>query len=65
MVTNIQQQILKELDTHKFGAYIISTIMNKLNTKEKENEFLSYMISKRNIMLTKIDVIDAVKQIAC
>ena len=51
MLSNLENSILKELDKQNFKADIISLVMNKLDNDDKKNNFLSYMIDNRNVIL--------------
>ena len=61
-MTNIDDSILKEFDRQRFNVISISFVMNKLDTLEKKNTFLSFMIDNRNILLTFSDVLKEIKK---
>lgn len=61
-MTNIDDSILKEFDRQRFNVISISFVMNKLDTLEKKNTFLSFMIDNRNILLTFSDILDEIKK---
>lgn len=61
MLSNLENSILKELDKQNFRSDIISIVMNKLNTEDKKNKFLSYMIENRNIILSLADLFSEFK----
>ena len=52
MLSNLECSILKELDRQNIKSDIISMVMNKLDTDDKKNKFLSYMIDNRNVLIT-------------
>ncbi len=61
MLSNLENSILKELDKQNFRSDIISIVMDKLNTEDKQNKFLSYMIKNRNIILSLADLFSELK----
>lgn len=61
-MTNIDDSILKEFDRQRFNVINISFVMNKLDTLEKKNTFLSFMIDNRNILLTFSDILKEIKK---
>ena len=60
-MSTLDNNILKELDRHLLNASIIGIIMNKVNSVDKKNKFLNYLINNRNIILNKVDVISYIK----
>jgi len=60
-MSSLDNNILKEIDRHLLNGNIIGVIMSKLNNVEKKNKFLNYLISNRNIILDKVDVISFLK----
>ena len=52
MLSNLECSILKELDRQNIKSDIISMVMDKLDTDDKKNQFLSYMIDNRNVLIT-------------
>lgn len=52
MLSNLECSILKELDRQNIKSDVISIVMNKLDTDDKKNRFLSYMIDNRNVLIT-------------
>ncbi len=61
MLSNLENSILKELDKQNFKADIISLVMNKLDNDDKKNNFLSYMIDNRNVILSLADLFNQLK----
>jgi len=61
IMSTLDNNILKELDRHLLNASIIGIIMNKVNSVDKKNKFLNYLINNRNIILNKVDVISYIK----
>ena len=61
-MTNLEKNILKELDRQGFSARTISVVMKKLNTSDKKNSFLSYLIGNRNVLLSDFDLINYIKE---
>lgn len=64
MISNLENSILKELDKQNFKADIISLVMSKLDDDEKKNDFLSFMIENRNIILSFSDVFNYLKRLS-
>jgi len=60
-MSSLDNNILKEIDRHLLNASIIGIIMNKVNSVDKKNKFLNYLINNRNIILNKVDVISYIK----
>ena len=52
MLSNLECSILKELDRQNIKSDIISIVMDKLDTDDKKNQFLSYMIDNRNVLIS-------------
>ena len=48
MLSNLDCSILKELDRQNIKSDVISVVMNRLDTNDKKNDFLSFMIDNRN-----------------
>lgn len=61
-MTNLDDSILKEFDRQRFNNINISFIMDKLDTFDKKNKFLAFMIDNRNVLLSFSDVIKEVKK---
>lgn len=61
MLSNLECSILKELDRQNIKSDIISMVMNKLNTDDKKNIFLSYMIDNRNVLITQKELFTELK----
>lgn len=61
MLSNLENSILKELDKQNFKADIISLVMNKLDNDDKKNNFLSYMIDNRNVILSLAELFNQLK----
>ena len=64
MLSNLECSILKELDRQNIKSDVISTVMNKLDTDDKKNKFLSYMIDNRNVLISLKDIFSELKLIA-
>lgn len=56
MLSNLECSILKELDRQNIKADVISIVMDKLDTDDKKNKFLSFMIDNRNVLLSLNDI---------
>ena len=52
MLSNLEYSILKELDRQNSKSDVISIVMNKLDTDDKKNQFLSYMRDNRNELIS-------------
>lgn len=61
MISNLENSILKELDKQNFKADIISFVMSKLDNDDKKNEFLSFMIDNRNVILSFADLFNEIR----
>jgi hypothetical protein len=61
MLSNLENSILKELDKQNFKADIISIVMSKLDNEDKKNDFLSFMIDNRNVILSLLDLFNQLK----
>lgn len=61
MLSNLDNNLLKEFDKQNFKANIISLIMDKLDNDDKKNRFLSFMIENRNIILSLNDLFNELK----
>ena len=61
-MTNLDESILREFDRQRFNVIGISLIMDKLDTFEKKNKFLAFMIDNRNVLLSFSDVVKEVKK---
>ena len=61
MLSNLENSILKELDKQNFKADIISIVMSKLDNEDKKNDFLSFMIDYRNVILSLSDLFNQLK----
>ena len=64
MLSNLEYSILKELDRQNIKSDIISIVMNRLDTDDKKNQFLSYMIDNRNVLISLKDIFGELKLIA-
>ena len=60
-MSSLDNNIFKELDRHLLNASIIGVIMNKVNSVDKKNKVLNYLINNRNVILNKVDVISYIK----
>ena len=56
-MSNLDNNIMKELDRYNFSGKIISKVMKSLTTIDLKNKFLNYMINNRNILLSEKDII--------
>ena len=63
MLSHIDSAILKELDRQLIKSDVISIVMNKLDNEDKKNEFLSFMIDNRNVLITQKELFDGLKEI--
>lgn len=57
-MSTLDNNILKELDKHKINGNIINGIMQNLKTIDIKNKFLNYLISNRNVILDKVELVD-------
>lgn len=64
MLSNLEYSILKELDRQNIKSDVISIVMNKLDTDDKKNQFLSYMIDNRNVLISLKDIFGELQLIA-
>ena len=60
MLSNLDCSILKELDRQNIKSDVISVVMNRLDTNDKKNDFLSFMIDNRNVLISLKDIFSAV-----
>ena len=60
-MNNLEKFILKELDRLSIDSSKISIIMNNLNSVEKKNNFLSFMIENRNILISFNDIVEEIR----
>jgi hypothetical protein len=63
MLSNLENSILKELDKQNYKADVIAMVMSKLDNDDKKNNFLSFMIENRNVILSFQDLISKIKLI--
>lgn len=56
MLSSLEWSILKELDRQSIKSDVISIVMNKLDTDDKKNNFLSFMIDNRNVLISLKDI---------
>ena len=56
MLSNLDCSILKELDRQNIKSDVISVVMNRLDTNDKKNDFLSFMIDNRNVLISLKDI---------
>lgn len=64
MLSNLEYSILKELDRQNIKSDVISIVMNKLDTNDKKNQFLSFMIDNRNVLVSLKDIFGELNLIA-
>lgn len=64
MLSNLEYSILKELDRQNIKSDVISIVMNKLDTNDKKNKFLSFMIDNRNVLVSLKDIFGELNLIA-
>lgn len=64
MLSNLECSILKELDRQNIKSDVISVVMDKLDTDDKKNQFLSYMIDNRNVLLSLKEIFSELNLIA-
>lgn len=64
MLSNLEYSILKELDRQNIKSDVISVVMDRLDTNDKRNQFLSYMIDNRNVLISLKDIFSELKLIA-
>ena len=56
MLSNLDCSILKELDRQNIKSDVISVLMNRLDNNDKKNDFLSFMIDNRNVLISVKDI---------
>ena len=56
MLSNLDCSILKELDRQNIKSDAISIVMNRLDNNDKKNDFLSFMIDNRNVLISLKDI---------
>lgn len=56
MLSNLDCSILKELDRQNIKSSVISIVMKRLDNNDKKNDFLSFMIDNRNILISLKDI---------
>ena len=56
MLSNLDCSILKELDRQSIKSNVISIVMNRLDNNDKKNDFLSFMIDNRNVLISLKDI---------
>ena len=56
MLSNLDYSILKELDRQNMKSEVISLVMDKLDTNDKKNNFLDFMIDNRNVLMSIKDI---------
>lgn len=56
MLSNLDCSILKELDRQNIKSSVISIVMKKLDNNDKKNDFLSFMIDNRNVLISLKDI---------
>ena len=56
MLSNFDCSILKELDRQNIKSDVISIVMNRLDNNDKKNDFLSFMIDNRNVLISLKDI---------
>ena len=64
MLSSLECSILKELDRQSIKSDVISIVMNKLDTDDKKNNFLSFMIDNRNVLISLKDIFSELNLIA-
>ena len=63
-LSNLECSILKELDRQNIKSDVISVVMNRLDTNDKKNDFLSFMIDNRNVLISLKDIFSELNLIA-
>ena len=56
MLSNLDCSILKELDRQNIKSSVISLVMKRLDNNDKKNDFLSFMIDNRNVLISLKDI---------
>ena len=56
MLSNLDCSILKELDRQNIKSSVISIVMKRLDNNDKKNDFLSFMIDNRNVLISIKDI---------
>ncbi len=64
MLSNLEYSVLRELDRQNIKSDVISVVMDRLDTNDKRNQFLSYMIDNRNVLISLKDIFSELKLIA-
>ena len=63
MVENIES-LVYNLDRQNIKSDVISVVMNRLDTNDKKNDFLSFMIDNRNVLISLKDIFSELNLIA-
>lgn len=61
-MSNLELFVLKELDVQNISGNNISIIMEKLDTNDKKNGFLAFMLNNRNVLLSFKNMIDFINE---
>ena len=64
MLSNLDCSILKELDRQNIKSSVISIVMKRLDNNDKKNDFLSFMIDNRNVLISLKDIFSELNIIA-
>ena len=56
MLSNLDCSILKELDRQNIKSSVISIVMKRVDNNDKKNDFLSFMIDNRNVLISLKDI---------
>ena len=56
MLSNLDCSILKELDRQNIKSSVISIVTKRLDNNDKKNDFLSFMIDNRNVLISLKDI---------
>lgn len=61
MIDAVEKDILRKFDRQKIKANEIAIIMDKLDNKEKQYKFLSFLMENRNELLSYVDMLKNIK----
>lgn len=61
MIDAVEKDILRKFDRQKIKANEIAIIIDKLDNKEKQYKFLSFLMENRNELLSYVDMLKNIK----
>ena len=63
MLTNLEKDILKELDKQNYRGDIIAFIMSKVDSEKKKFDLLTFLNNNTNVILSFQDIVSELKLI--